>query len=371
MKKTISHLYIHIPFCLQKCNYCSFVSFEHKSLADIEDYFDVLRREILVVERKYQLSLDTLYIGGGTPTFIRPYLWEYLAEILSKNITLNKNAEVTVEVNPCTLRKEHFKIFREMGVNRLSIGVQSFHLSLLREMGRCHTGWQARDVIEDCIKKGFRTSGDLIYSLPHEDFTAFADDLQQLVATGVGHVSLYQLSIEKGTPWENMPRNTMTDGYAEYRYATWYLKKMGYKQYEISNFAKPGEESRHNLAYWTGDDYIGIGLSAASFVGGTRYQNTSDFETYLNSIPFLRLPIETTEKLPKVKAAGEAAMLLLRTSDGIDKGKFITRFSERQYNRIAKKLATFPPEMVVQNDQGIHLTEKGMRVANRIWQEIL
>ena len=337
----------------------------------MEDYFTALKQEILAVARKYQLSLDTLYVGGGTPTAVPPLIWNDFAKFLSKSITLNDNAEVTVEVNPCTLQKEHLKNFHDMGVNRLSIGVQSFHPKFLKLMGRCHTETQAIDAIETCIKEGFRTSGDLIYSLPHEEFRTFAHDLQHLVATGVGHISLYQLSIEKGTPWENMPRNTMTDGYAEYRYATWYLKKMGYKQYEISNFAKLGEESRHNISYWTGEDYIGVGLSAASFVGGTRYQNTSDFETYLNSSPFLRLPIETTEKLPKVKAAGEAAMLLLRTSDGIDRGKFITHFSERQYNRIAKKLATFPPEMVVQNDQGIHLTEKGMRVANRIWQEIL
>ena len=371
MKKTISHLYIHIPFCFQKCNYCSFVSFAHKSLAEMEDYFTALKQEILAVARKYQLSLDTLYVGGGTPTAVPPLIWNDFAKFLSKSITLNDNAEVTVEVNPCTLQKEHLKNFHDMGVNRLSIGVQSFHPKFLKLMGRCHTETQAIDAIETCIKEGFRTSGDLIYSLPHEEFRTFAHDLQHLVATGVGHISLYQLSIEKGTPWENMPLDTMTDGYAEYRYATWYLKKMGYRQYEISNFAKPGEESRHNLAYWTGDDFIGVGLSAASFVGGTRYQNTSNMKVYEEKIGLKLTQVEMSEKLPWEKAAAESAMLLLRTSDGIEKGKFISRFSERQYNRIAKKLAPFPPEMVVQDDQGIRLTEKGMRVANRIWQEIL
>lgn len=366
----IAHLYIHIPFCVKKCNYCSFTS-QVAQNNEIEFYLKQLKQELLLVKEQHNLLLDTLYIGGGTPTVIPPVLWQKFSDFLLKNLRFNSMAEITVEANPGTLCSEHIHIFRETGVNRVSIGVQSFDDAELHLMGRCHTAMQAHEAISTCLASGLRTSGDLIYSLPYQNFYSFARNLKELVASGVGHVSLYQLSLEKGTPWQNLPKDNMTDGYEEYRYATWYLAKKGLMQYEISNFARPNEESKHNTAYWTGKDYIGLGVSAASFVRGKRYQNTCDLEQYTEKIQAKQLPIITSEILPPKKSAREAAILLLRTTNGIDKNTFVSRYSSDDLDEISNKLKFFPNDLVFQDNKRITLTSKGMRVANLVWQELI
>ncbi|MDO4218817.1 MAG: radical SAM family heme chaperone HemW [Synergistaceae bacterium] len=366
----IAHLYIHIPFCVKKCNYCSFASHVPQS-GEIEFYLKHLQKELLLVKQKHNLLLDTLYIGGGTPTVISPLLWQDFSDFLFKNLKFNSNAEITVEANPGTLRAEHIHIFRDAGVTRISIGVQSFDDSELQMMGRCHTARQAHEAISACLASGFRTSGDIIYSLPHQNFYSYARSLKELVTSGVGHVSLYQLSLEHGTPWQNLPKDSMTDGYEEYRYAIWYLKKKGIYQYEISNFAKPHEESRHNMAYWTGKDYIGLGVSAASFIMGQRFQNTNNVKLYAKMINDMKLPVAAGEILSRAKSAREAAVLLLRTTNGIDKKNFISKFGSKMLNEISNKLMLLPSGLVAQNDSKIYMTQKGMRVANLIWQEII
>ncbi len=366
----IAHLYIHIPFCVSKCNYCSFTSHPPQN-GEIEFYLEHLKQELLLLKEEHNFMLDTLYIGGGTPTLIPPLLWQNLSDFLLKNLKFNANPEITVEANPGTLRAEHIHIFRDTGVNRVSIGVQSFDDTELQMMGRAHTALQAHEAISACLASGFHTSGDLIYSLPHQNFYSYARSLKELVASGVGHVSLYQLSLEQGTPWQNLPQDCMTDGYGEYRYSAWYLAKKGIFQYEISNFARPNEESRHNTTYWTGKDYIGLGVSAASFVQGKRYQNTCNIKQYAEMLQAHTLPVITSEVLPKEKSAREAAVLLLRTSKGIQNEEFILRFGKKSLDEIANKLKLFPSDFVLQDGCKICLTKKGMRVANLIWQEII
>lgn len=366
----IAHLYIHIPFCVKKCNYCSFTSHSPYD-GEIEFYLKHLEQELLLVKEKHNLVLDTLYIGGGTPTVISPLLWQSFSDFLTKNLKFNQNPEITVEANPGTLQAEHIHIFRDMGVNRVSIGVQSFDDTELQLMGRCHTAMQAHEAISACLSGGFRTSGDLIYSLPHQNFYSFARSLKELVASGVGHISLYQLSLEHGTPWQNLPQNTMSDGYEEYRYATWYLEKKAIFQYEISNFARQDEKSRHNTAYWTGEDYIGLGVSAASFVSGTRYKNSCDIKEYANVIRDKKLPVIESEMLPQLKSAQESAILLLRTTAGIEKNEFIAKFGNDALKEIQNRLKPFSSDFILRDDKRIRLTKKGMRVANLIWQEII
>jgi len=195
--------------------------------------------------------------------------------------------------------------------------------------------------------------------------------LKEAASFGLDHISLYQLSVEKGTPWENIGAEKLSDGYAPYRFAQWYLPQKGYGQYEISNFAKHGKESRHNLNYWLEGEYIGAGPAAAGYVNGTRYKNFGALDAYAKKIFARELPVEEEETLPTSQRAKEAAVLALRTAEGIRREAFIKEYGKTSYDEISEALERVPEDLYKRDERGTRLTKKGMRVANLIWEELL
>ena len=352
-----SSVYIHIPFCRQKCYYCTFSSYPQLDLR--EKYLDGL---LIEIEKRYLgEKIKTLYIGGGTPSLIG---FEKIAEILSK-FNLEENAEVTIEANPESTTNAWIKGVFDCGVNRLSFGVQSFDDKLLKQIGRKHTVKQAFDVILSARKIGFKNINvDLIYGLPMQTMSDVSASVITACELGVEHISSYGLKIEEGSKFfrerpKSLPYEDMQ--------ADMYLKlceiteKYGYKHYEISNFAKNGFESKHNLNYWNAENYYGFGCGASGFEGQTRYTHENTIEKYLEN------PLNLTEKeiLTKEVQLEETIFLGFRKADGIDVSainkKFGTDF-EKKYFEILKKYEKY----LKKTENGYAFTNEGFLISNYI-----
>ncbi len=364
-------LYVHVPFCERKCRYCAFESAAPRP-GDFELWLSALRQELaLRLMKSRRLVLDTCYIGGGTPTTLPPRLWDKFIDIIERYFNFSTNAEVTVEANPNSLRAEHLLSWRGWRVTRVSIGVQSFDDAELEMMGRLHGAAQARGAISATLAAGFSASADFIFSLPFQSLENWARTLREAARFGLSHISLYQLSLEGGTPWENLPRENLPDGYSQYRWAQWYLPRRGYRQYEIANFAHPGKESRHNLNYWREGGYLGIGPGAASYLNGVRSTNLGSLYEYAEALKEGRLPTRESERLDAGALGREAAILALRTAEGIDRADFTARFGEAALSHAERILGGFPRSLYESDAHGIRLTKSGMRVANFIWEELV
>ncbi|MDO5115263.1 MAG: radical SAM family heme chaperone HemW [Synergistaceae bacterium] len=364
-------LYIHIPFCERKCNYCAFESAVPQS-GDFELWLAMLEGELsLRAAEVGRLKLSTCYFGGGTPTVLPAALWEALISLIERNFDFEAEAEVTVEANPNSLRADHLLAWRDWRVNRVSIGVQSFDDAELEQMGRLHSAREALCAISAALAAGFSVSGDFIFGLPRQSFKNWGRTLHEAVRCGLNHISLYQLSLEEGTPWAALPPETLADGYPPYRWAQWYLPRRGYAQYEVANFAKEWRESRHNINYWKEGEYLGLGPGAAGYLNGLRYKNFGSLKAYAESIYKKELPIAENERLPRERAAREAAVLGLRMTEGLDRVDFAERYGENEWASLLAALRKFPDELYTADEKGIRLTKKGMRVANLIWSEII
>lgn len=364
-------LYIHVPFCERKCNYCAFESAPPRE-GDFELYLSSLKTEIALRRAELgRLTLDTCYVGGGTPTVLPPQTWDELIKTLEESFDFAPDAEVTVEANPNSLRAEHLLAWREWRTTRVSIGVQSFDGAELEMMGRLHSAAKAHEAISAALAAGFSVSADFIFGLPHQSLENWARTLREAVRSGLSHISLYQLSLEEGTPWKNLPRDILPDGYAQYRWAQWYLPRHGYEQYEIANFARAGKESRHNLNYWREGEYLGIGPGAASCIGGARMKNSGVLRDYAAALKTGSLPIAESETLGAEARGREAAVLALRTSEGIRRAEFAQKFGAASLARAERIMKNFPKNLYESDERGIRLTKCGMRVANLIWEELI
>ncbi|MCL2684755.1 MAG: radical SAM family heme chaperone HemW, partial [Synergistaceae bacterium] len=273
---------MHVPFCETKCPYCAFASSPMNNSAtnggDAGRYIDAVGRELASRVGGIQ-TFDTLYIGGGTPSILPIYAWETLLDLLGRYLNFARDAEITVEANPGSLEKNRTALWKDYGVNRVSVGVQSLNDDRLNFLGRIHDSRQAAEAIKLCLSAGFLVSLDMMFGLPGETLRDWMVDLREAIRLGPHHISLYQLSIENGTPFAE--RNfSLPEGYAQYRYAQWRLAQTGYAQYEVASFARPQMESRHNMNYWTGGDYIGIGPAAWSYLDGVRFRNAASLEEY-------------------------------------------------------------------------------------------
>jgi len=321
MKKS---LYIHIPFCRKKCPYCDFYSRSYdKSLA--KTYIGVLCKQIEALGNDF----STIYIGGGTPSVLGLPLLKKLLKALSK-ISI-KVEEFTIEVNPESLDKRKLELFRDNGVNRLSVGLQSFSDKKLRKLGRIHNSKKAIEVVQLAKRAGFKDIGiDLIFGVSKETVSEWMAELEQAVSLDIKHISTYCLTYEKNTPLFLQVKKKFIIPLGEgvlakmYIGAINYLSKKGFKHYEISNFAKPGFESKHNRSYWQGNSYLGLGPSAVSFIGGTladtskREKNASSVIKYIDKIKKEESPVSFSETLSKKKQAKELAAIKIRTKEGID-----------------------------------------------------
>ncbi len=280
-------LYIHIPFCMQKCSYCDFTSYSKKEDLMME-YVKALSKEI--VNNTKNKIIKTIFIGGGTPTYLSLEALNILKNTL-KTIDKKENIEFTVEGNPGTFTEKKLKLLKSMGVNRLSIGLQSSKNSLLKTLGRIHSFEDFAHSFKMARKEGFNNINvDLMFALPNQSLDDWKETLLTVVGLSPEHLSCYSLIIEEGTNFYNLYKNSLLKLPKEeeeremYEYCIDFLKERGYLQYEISNFANPNKECRHNLVYWDLEDYIGCGVGAHSYVNNQRYENTSSIETYIKEI---------------------------------------------------------------------------------------
>ena len=374
-------LYIHIPFCVRKCNYCDFLSFS----ADDETkkkYTDSLIREIgAYADALKEYSIATIYIGGGTPSVLDIRDTERIVRAAADSYNADfsgKEFEFTMEVNPGTVTAEKLSAYRDMGINRLSMGVQSASDTELAMLGRIHTFYDAECAMDSARKAGFdNISLDLISALPGQTIEQYMYSVNKILDLEPEHISSYSLIIEEGTefyekygpdgPLKGMLPDETTERRMYYMTRD-RLEERGYYRYEISNYAKPGYESRHNSSYWEGTEYLGLGLGASSLMGNTRYRNTADMAVYLDN-PVTR---ETDEILDKKARMTEYMILGLRKTKGISISGFRERFDADMYEIFGKEIKRSLSEglLAVRGDM-LHLTDRGLDVCNYVFERFI
>jgi oxygen-independent coproporphyrinogen-3 oxidase len=369
----LKSVYVHVPFCESKCPYCAFSSAVKKT-GDEETYLKALETEAAARSGLARgNAVSTLYIGGGTPTALSVPAWRKLISIIKGAFRLASDAEVTAEANPGSLSPGHIEAWRGF-VNRASIGVQSFNDAELKFLGRVHDSRQAEEAAGMCVAAGFKTSLDLMFGLPGQTLRDWAANLSRAVKLSPDHISVYQLTIEPGTPFADSSlseEGALTDGYGHYRYAQWFLPRKGYGQYEVASFSKPGEESRHNLNYWADGEYLGLGPAAWRHIGTARSKNAPSLAEYARMMASGKSASVYEENLAPEQNARQAAVLALRTKNGLDWRSFEERHGKALKDEIAEKLSRFPKSLVINDAISARLTPAGLRVANKIWEEII
>ena len=335
-------IYIHIPFCKSKCTYCDFASYP-REITKAESYFACLYREIKARgEQLKDKTFSTVYIGGGTPSCVDANFIAGAVRQVKNCFNLTENPEITIEINPGTIDENKVKTYKGVGINRFSIGLQTGFDDQLKRLNRIHT---AKDFLA-CTEllKGENVSADVLIGLHDQTAEQVRKTIDLAIAGGVSHISVYALTPEVGTPiytdylnGELLSDDETAEIYDDVRA---YLKEKGFYRYEISNFAKPGFESKHNLNYWERGEYIGIGVSASSFIGGRRFTNTFKIDEYINAIIYNKSPEISSDLIEGTDAEFEFIMLGLRTEKGISASKFKSLFNKdffSEYAEILKK----------------------------------
>ena len=379
-------IYIHIPFCRQKCYYCDFPSFTGRERY-INSYVNALCSEIrsrgilhyynIGNEGFFTSKAKTCYIGGGTPSALKADELLKIIEAVKK--LLRTDAEFTVECNPGTVDEKYLLALYQAGVNRLSFGVQSFNDKILARIGRIHKASEAIAAIKMAKKIGFNNlSLDLMYGLPSQTMDDLQDSIYKAAECKVEHISIYGLQIEEGTVFAKLAAENKlllpSDELAEkmYDYMTDFLPQLGYKRYEISNFAKAGYESRHNLGYWQDVPYLGFGSAAHSYIDGVRYSAASDIKKYIGGINSNNYAANIEEKYSRKNHIEEFCFLALRTAAGIDKEKFKKVFNQ-SIEEIFGKVITEQKNkrLLAETEKNIYLTPLGMKYGNEVFSEFL
>ena len=406
-------IYIHIPFCQHKCDYCDFVSFSNKQ-EWIQNYVEAVKKEINHYFQDKTLletyTVTSIYIGGGTPSYIdSKYIFEImhvLEENLKKNRVSLEEMEITIEVNPGTVNKEKLEQYKTTKINRLSIGLQSTNNEMLKQIGRIHTFEQFLETYQMAKEVGFdNINVDLMIGLPNQTIEDIKRSLEEVIQLNSTHISVYSLIIEEGTviaqKIENHQLQEMDEELERNMY--WYVKNTlelnGYTHYEISNFAKEGKESKHNLNCWKQKEYIGIGLSAHSYLNYVRYTNTSEMEQYITRMDNLngkivkdilklsknkektnleenKKNIEAIYELEEIQdledRKKEYMLLGLRKIEGVSISKFKEKYIDNPIFLFRKELEKLVEEkLVVIDGDYIKLTNKGLDLANLVWEEFV
>ncbi|HRY37209.1 MAG TPA: radical SAM family heme chaperone HemW [Smithellaceae bacterium] len=346
MKKNPAGLYIHIPFCLSKCGYCSFYSIS--SIHLVPEFVKTISQEMAFYKKSFP-SFDTIYIGGGTPSLLSIQQIDYILKSANDIFNIDRQAEITIEVNPGDVSIEYFQALRKLGINRLNIGIQSFDDSLLKFLGRRHSDEESIAAVEDARQVGFDNIGiDLIYGVYGQDMKTWLETLNKALSFSPEHLSCYQLSLDGKTPLyqqyrkESLQLPTENEALDFFLTTSKTLTDAGYIHYEVSNFARTdSSKSRHNMKYWRHIPYLGLGPSAHSFDGSERWWNTADIDAYLKSVNEGKKPVERSEKLTRDQLALETLFLGMRTQDGIDLEQFKRRYGSdllTEKNLIIKEL---------------------------------
>ena len=365
-------IYLHIPFCDTKCIYCDFYSITNHSRKD--EFLSAISKEITSYSEKLRgRSFDSIFFGGGTPSLLSYDDFAGLFDTLYKNYHISGNTEITIESNPGTLNKQKLNEFKKLPINRLSFGVQSFNENELKYLTRIHSSVEAIDAVKQAQDTGFDNINiDLIFALPNQTMQSWKDNLDKAIELNTQHISAYSLIFEEGTPLFTM-RETGKAKAADieleqqmYEYTMEFLAANGFEQYEISNYSKPGYECRHNLKYWSLEEYIAFGPSASSYIGDQRWTNVKNIGKYIELIEEGKPAHDFIETIDKETSITENIMLGLR-SRGINFNDFRTRYNidfEKQYSA--------PIDLLIKNGfaelstGNFHLTRKGYSVCDEI-----
>lgn len=372
-------LYIHVPFCTGKCDYCSFYSIT-PTAGQVRRYFEALRCELDLIRERYFGSqtptLSSVFIGGGTPTWLEPQPLAELMAIVHRHFILTDDCEVTSETSPETVEPEKMLTLVQAGVNRVSLGAQSFHDDLLTRIGRRHCRADIFLALKHIRSAGISNINmDLIFGLPGEDLAAWEEDVRTAVDQGPVHLACYELTYEPGTPLANrqVPKLDEDVLIRMYYQTKDMLESAGFEHYEISNYARPGFKCRHNLRYWRNQDYIGLGPAGAGYLGKTRYNNVADLDKYCSDLlEEHKLPIATLEQRRGLQLAGETAMVNLRTSEGIVRDEFIEQTGFDPFIIYAETLDRFCRAGLLEIvENRIRLSRSGLILSNEVIAELL
>ena len=370
-------IYIHIPFCKQRCNYCAFYS---STLYNIkEEYADAVCKELLM--RKEYIKgeeIKTIYFGGGTPSTLPITLLQKICNTIYKNYSVCSNAEITIECNPDDLTEEFLTVLRKLPFNRISMGVQSFSDRQLKRLGRRHNAEKARRAVGNVRAAGYKNiSIDLMFALPGSTIEEWEESINEAISLNPEHISAYNLMYEEDTPLHRALQRgdfeelSEEENVEQFRMLIKRMKEAGYCHYEISNFAKPGYESRHNSSYWNDTAYIGCGAAAHSYNGDSREWNISDIKEYIKGIDSNNRNYEI-EHLTEEERYNDAILTRLRTSDGIPlawiKNKFSQRLNSYMLNA-AKKHREYGN--IKKTDETLSLTEKGIFISDAVIRDFI
>lgn len=371
-------IYIHVPFCLKKCDYCDFYSVSEYHNNDLEKYTLRLIRDIESAAPKHAaLKFTTIYLGGGTPSLLHNSQLERILQALKQNFNLEKENELetSLEANPATLNAAKAKGLYESGINRISLGVQSFCDEDLRVLGRIHNSRQARETIEDIKSAGFKNFNlDLIFGIPGQTLKRWQENLRYALDYQPTHISAYLLQLAEETRMAQRIKQGSLQYLDEeleadmYYWAIEYLEANGYKHYEISNFAQPGYECRHNLIYWNGSPYLGLGSGAVSFMDQSRFINADNMQEYLAGAARKKI----LEEMSREELIVDQIILKLRCMNGIDLADFYRRWGENvllPYTEVIKECCDLG---LLQTENGrLHLSPPGFFLSNQVFSRFL
>ena len=379
----MASLYLHIPYCEKKCIYCDFYSIENMN--SMEQFLTALEKEIRMYAGRFSQgdAVDTIFFGGGTPSLLPPSTMGRILTALRSNYPIRTDAEITVETNPGTVDVERLRGYRSLGVNRLSIGIQSLHPHELAFLSRIHTSEEAVQCVENAYRAGFENvSVDLIFSLPNQTLEQWNENLRRAIALEPKHISAYSLIVEEHTPLFTMVQNKMVSPLPEGLDAEIYestietMAEYGYQQYEISNYAKPGYECRHNKNYWNHSNYLSFGPSAHSFwkegpTQGSRWWNVRSIAQYCESIGKDEFPLGGSEGVDKDMMFSEAIFLGLRTGE-LNVAMLQQLYGVDILTTHGEKLKSFSDDDLLRiKDRHITLTRKGFLVCDAIAESLL
>ena len=385
-------LYVHIPFCVKKCKYCDFNSYK-MDIDSKKRYIEDLKIEMelysnkLYKDNKYKNKeccslnkndkITSIFVGGGTPSILTSDEIREVFISIKEMFDIDENAEITIECNPGTLTLEKLKTMKEIGINRLSIGLQAIQEKHLNFIGRIHTYEEFEKNYKDALSVGFKNI-DLMYSLPNQTLCDWKETLEKVVHLNPTHISAYSLILEEGTELYNMYESNKFELIDEnvdiemYEYTINYLKSKGYNQYEISNYSKEGYNCEHNILYWECEHYIGIGAGASGYINENRYNNVESLEDYHLSLVKREKPIQENEILSEKDMIEEKIFMGLRMNKGIKfedfKKKFGIDFREKYNKQIEMLLAR---KLINQSFEGIQLTQKGREISNSVFIEFM
>lgn len=379
-------IYIHIPFCKQKCKYCDFISYSNKE-EKIKEYIKALQKEIQIKLKKYQKEylVDTIYLGGGTPSYIEPEKIVDIIKTVKNIIQMKENVEITIEVNPGTVTKRKLEIYKNVGINRLSIGLQTTNHERLKQIGRIHTYEMFLETYQMAKEVGFTNINvDLMIGLPKQRLKEIETDLENILLLQPNHISIYSLIVEEGTVLEKELREgklILPEEDLE-REMYWKVKeileKNEYEHYEISNFAKKGYQSKHNWNCWNQKEYLGFGIAAHSYMNNIRYSNIDNLQEYIEQMQYAE-KIEDLKKIEQIQEVQnkeekqkEYMLLGLRKLKGISIQEFKKIFLENPIYLYRKELDKLVKEELIEVDlDSIRLSNRGLDLANLVWEEFI